>query len=424
MTVLWPAPTVSRPLDFDHRIPGSKSITNRAYILAALADSPSRLEGTLRSRDTDLMARALQSLGVGVTFEDETTVSLVPGQLRGGEVDCGLAGTVMRFVPAVAALAEGEVVFDGDPQARIRPMSTILDALRGLGARIEGDRLPFTVHGTGEIAGGEVAVDASGSSQFISGLLLAGARFRAGLSIRHTGEKVPSTPHIDMTVAMLREAGVEVTTGEKNWTVSPGPIAGRIWRIEPDLSNATPFLAAAAVTEGRVSIADWPADTTQPGDAIRGILTEMGCTVEFLPTATGQDLQVTGPKDGKLRGITRDMSDIGELAPTVAALASLAEGPSRLTGIAHLRGHETDRLAALTTEINGLGGDCTELADGLLIRPAALHGGTWRSYADHRMATAGAIVGLRTTGVEVEDITTTAKTLPGFEDMWAEMIHG
>lgn len=424
MTDLWPAPSVSRPVDFDHRIPGSKSITNRAYILAALADGPSRLEGALRSRDTDLMAKALESLGTGVTFIDDTTVEIEPNTLRGGRVECGLAGTVMRFVPAVAALADGEAVFDGDPQARVRPMSTILDALRSLGAEIEGERLPFTVRGDGEIAGGVVDVDASGSSQFVSGLLLAGARFRDGLTVRHAGDKVPSTPHIDMTVAMLREAGVTVAAGEKSWTVAPGPIAGRTWRIEPDLSNATPFLAAAAVTGGRVRIADWPAETTQPGDAIRAILQRMGCTVELLPTDEGHDLQVTGPAGGTLRGIELDMSDVGELTPTVAALAALADSESRLTGVAHLRGHETDRLAALTAEINGLGGDCTELDDGLLIRPATLHGGVWRSYADHRMATAGAIVGLRAEGVEVEDVGTTAKTLPGFEDMWKEMIDG
>ena len=423
MTQLWPAPFHPEPFTSTVVVPGSKSITNRAYVLAALASEPSTLVGALRSRDTDLMQGALEAMGVEFTAEGNT-LTATPGTLTGGTVDCGLAGTVMRFIPAVAAFAEGAVHVDGDEQARVRPVATVLDALRDAGVDVEGDALPFTVNGTGAAKGGRIEMDASKSSQFVSALLLAGARFDEGLHIVHTGKRVPSTPHIEMTVEMVRAAGVEVESSLTEWTVHPGAIKGGTWVVEPDLSNATPFLAAAAVTGGTVSVPHWPSSTNQAGDVIRAILERIGCEVRLDGDGADNTLTVTGPAPGELTGIALDMSDIGELTPTVAALATQAGTPSELTGIAHLRGHETDRLAALTAEITGLGGQCEELADGLRITPAALHGGTWHSYADHRMATAGAIIGLTTEGVEVEDIGTTAKTLPGFETMWMDMLHG
>ncbi|AWB85009.1 3-phosphoshikimate 1-carboxyvinyltransferase [Corynebacterium liangguodongii] len=418
MTQLWPAPYSATPITHTQVIPGSKSLTNRAYILAALGEGTSTISGALRSRDTDLMRQALGAMGVGFA-ESGGVVEVTPGQLGGAEVDCGLAGTVMRFVPAVAALATGEVRFDGDARARQRPIAAILTALRQLGVEITGDELPFIVHGRGAVRGGDVEIDASGSSQFVSGLLLAAARFDRGGSITHTGATLPSLPHIEMTLAMLAEAGVVVESSGHRWHVAPQRIRARHWEIEPDLSNATPFLAAAAVTGGVVSVPGWPAVTTQPGDAIRGIVERMGCEIDI---DAEHILTVRGPSRGTLRGIRLDMSDIGELTPTVAALAACASSPSEITGIAHLRGHETDRLAALTEEINRLGGRCEESADGLRISPARLHGGTWRSYEDHRMATAGAIIGLVTKGVSVEDIGTTAKTLPGFAGMWEDMV--
>ncbi|WP_290342736.1 3-phosphoshikimate 1-carboxyvinyltransferase [Corynebacterium auris] len=422
MTDLWPAPFAPAPLTHTQPVPGSKSMTNRAFILAALADGPSRIVGALRSRDTDLMRAALAALGAGFTDEADGSIRVTPAPLHGAEIDCGLAGTVMRFVPPVAALAEGTVLFDGDEQARSRPMNTILDALRALGVEVTGDSLPFSVSGRGRVPGGAVDIDASGSSQFVSGLLLAGARFDSGLTVRHTGANLPSAPHIEMTVAMLAHAGVTVNAAENSWSVSPQPIGGRTWIIEPDLSNAAAFLAAAAVTGGVVRVPNWPAATTQPGDAIRGILRRMGCEIELHASGATHDLEVRGPQRGTLRGIRVDMGDIGELTPTVAAVAAQATEPSELTGIAHLRGHETDRLKALTEEINKLGGHCEELSDGLRIHPAPLRGGTWASYADHRMATAGAIIGLTTRDVRVENIATTAKTLPGFADMWTDMV--
>jgi 3-phosphoshikimate 1-carboxyvinyltransferase len=339
------------------------------------------------------------------------------GPHGGGDVDCGLAGTVMRFVPPAAALADGPVTFDGDPRARERPMATVLDALRALGTDVVGDRLPFTVHGAGSLPGGEVVLDASGSSQFVSGLLLSGARYDKGVTVVHDGKPVPSLPHIDMSVAMLREAGVEVDDTEANtWRVAPGPIRARDWVVEPDLSNAAVFLAAAAVTGGEVTVAGWPAGSTQPGAHVLDVLAAAGCSVE-----TGPDgVTVRGPE--RLTGIDVDLHDASELTPTVAAIAALAEGPSRITGVAHIRGHETDRLAALAAELNGLGGAVTELPDGLEIRPTTLHGGGWRAYADHRMATAGAIVGLVVAGVEIDDVECTSKTMPGFADRWTAML--
>lgn len=420
MTQPWPAPTATGPVHATVTVPGSKSITNRALVLAALSDGGGTLTGALRSRDSDLMVGALRALGLTVTV-DGTSVRVEPHRGLSGpaDIDCGLAGTVMRFVPPAAAIADGEVRFDGDPRARERPMGTVLGALRALGATIDGDALPFTMRGTGNLPGGEVTIDASASSQFVSGLLLAGARYDRGLTVHHDGKPVPSLPHIDMTVAMLREAGVEVDDAEPNtWRVAPGPVGAREWAVEPDLSNATPFLAAAAVTGGTVTVTGWPANTTQPGDTIGHIAERMGATV----TRDARGLTVTGPD--RLTGIDIDLRDVGELTPTVAAMAALAGGPSVLRGIAHLRGHETDRLAALVAEINGLGGAATETDDGLAIRPATLRGGRWRAYEDHRMATAGAIVGLAVPGVEVDDIATTAKTLPDFPSMWTRMLEG
>jgi 3-phosphoshikimate 1-carboxyvinyltransferase len=418
MTQPWLAPTATGPVRTVVAVPGSKSITNRALLLAALADAPSLLHRPLRSRDTDLMAAALRALGVDVAEAPGGDWLVTPQALRGPTaISCGLAGTVMRFVPPAAAIAEGEIAFDGDEQARKRPMDTVLNALRALGADITGDTLPFTVHGTGALAGGTVTIDASASSQFVSGLLLSGARYTDGVTVHHDGKPVPSMPHIEMTVDMLRGAGVEVDDTEPNtWRVAPGPIAGRDWDIEPDLSNATPFLAAAAVTGGAVTVTGWPATTTQPGDGIRAVLAEMGATV----TLDERGLTVAG--GDTLSGVDVDLHDIGELTPTIAALTVFADGPSRLRGIAHLRGHETDRLAALVSEIRAIGGEAEETEDGLTVRPRPLHGGPWRAYADHRMATAGAIIGLVVPGIEVDDIATTSKTLPDFPGMWRRML--
>lgn len=415
----WNAPVATAPISATVTVPGSKSITNRAFVLAALADGPSTLRGVLRSRDTDLMADALRAMGTEVTADatDPTTVRVVPHPLTGGHVDCGLAGTVMRFIPPLAALADGAVTVDGDEQMRSRPVDVILAALTDLGVVIDGGALPFTIDGGGSARGGAVTIDASASSQFVSGLLLSAARYDDGVTVHHVGKPVPSQPHIEMTLDMVRSAGVVVDDSEPNtWRVEPGAIRAVDRQIEPDLSNAAAFLAAAAATGGSVSVPSWPKDTTQPGAQIVDLLVAMGATA----THTDSVLTVTGPQT--LRGLTADLHDVGELTPTVAALCALAETESVLSGIAHLRGHETDRLVALRTEINRLGGRCTETADGLHIVPAPLSAGTWHAYADHRMATAGAIIGLRIPGVAVDDIDTTAKTLPDFPAMWRAVV--
>lgn len=428
----WNAPVAGTPVDAVVPVPGSKSLTNRALVLAALADAPARLSGTLRSRDTDLMIGALTALGTriegptGPPTPGDTELVVTPGSLHGADVECGLAGTVMRFVPPLAALATGTSTFDGDPAARVRPQATVLDALRALGADVTGDSLPFSVAGTGSLRGGRVEMDASASSQFVSGLLLSAARFDDGVELIHVGgASVPSGPHIEMTLEMLRESGVAVEhPSASSWHVAPGPISAVDRVVEPDLSNATPFLAAAAVTGGSVRVPRWPVSTTQPGDAIRGILRDMGASVT-LETADGAEhgtLVVVGPD--RLSPVEADLSAIGELTPTIAALCALADGPSRLTGIAHLRGHETDRLAALAAELGAVGCGVTELDDGLEIIPGPLRGAPWRAYADHRMATAGAIIGLVVPGVEVDDIDSTAKTMPGFTSMWTAMLAG
>jgi len=421
MTQPWPTPSVTQPVRATVPVPGSKSITNRALLLAALADGPSAVHLPLRSRDTQLMAAALRSLGVRIADGRQGSWEVTPGALRGdADLDCGLAGTVMRFVPPAAALADGDVRFDGDEQARVRPIAPLLNGLRGLGVDIDGDGLPFRVRGAGKVAGGAVDIDASASSQFVSGLLLAGPSFTDGLTVHHVGSSLPSAPHIAMTVAMLRQAGVDVDDATPNsWQVRPGPVAARHWQIEPDLSNAVPFIAAAVVSAGTVRITGWPAAGIQPADAILSILAQLNCVVK----QGDSYLEVQGPQS--YPGVDVDLRDVGELTPSVAVLAALAApgSVSRLSGIAHLRGHETDRLAALSSEINRLGGDCRETADGLEITATALHADTWQSYADHRMATAGAIVGLRVDGVRVDDIETTAKTLPNFPTMWADMLR-
>jgi 3-phosphoshikimate 1-carboxyvinyltransferase len=421
----WTAPYATTPVHATVTVPGSKSQTNRALVLAGLAaaqgQGTSTISGALRSRDTDLMIGALSALGLRVDGTgSELTVSgrIAPGP--NARVDCGLAGTVLRFVPPLAALADSVVEFDGDEQARARPIAPLLDALRVLGVRIDGTGLPFRVEGRGSVAGGRVAIDASGSSQFVSGLLLSAASFTDGLTVQHTGSALPSAPHIAMTIVMLRQAGVDVDDSVPNrWRVRAGAVAARHWEIEPDLTNAVPFLAAAVVTGGTVRITGWPATSVQPADNILSVLGKLNAVV----TQTDSFLEVRGSAD--YDGFDVDLRAVGELAPSVAALAALATpgSVSRLSGIAHLRGHETDRLAALSAEINRLGGDCQETPDGLLITATPLRPGIWRAYADHRMAMAGAIVGLRAAGVRVDDIGTTGKTLPEFPQLWARMLE-
>ncbi|GGF26108.1 3-phosphoshikimate 1-carboxyvinyltransferase [Subtercola lobariae] len=425
----WAAPRAHQPLHATVSLPGSKSLTNRELVLSALADAPSRLRSPLHSRDTTLMVEALRSLGVSIEptpgtglFGPDWLITPAPELLGSTTIDCGLAGTVMRFLPPVAALALGPIVFDGDEGARKRPMATTISSLRALGVDINADgrsNLPFTVYGSGSVDGGAITIDASSSSQFVSGLLLAAARFEHGLHLTHEGERLPSLPHIEMTIAALAARGVAVATPSPGeWMIEPSPIAALDISIEPDLSNAAPFLAAALVAGGSVSISGWPGSTTQVGDDLLELLPLFGAEV----TREGDRVTVTG--GSSIRGIELDLTTGGELAPALVAIAALADSPSTITGIGHIRHHETDRLAALATEINRLGGSVTELDDGLYIEPRPLHGGVWQTYHDHRMAHAGAIIGLAIDDVIVENIATTAKTLPEFAALWQQMVSG
>ena len=426
----WPALfRGAQPVEAFVVIPGSKSVTNRALILAAQADSPSILRRPLVSRDSELMVAGLRALGVGIEEKNVTTNGveelqwiITPAPLRGGvKIDVGNAGTVMRFLPPLAALATGDVSFDGDPRSYERPLGPVIKALEELGISIEHDgrySLPLKLHGTGKIPGGALTIDASASSQFLSALLLVAPSFENGIVATHKGGQLPSMPHIEMTVDMLRSFGahVEVDTAAQSWSVKAGKLHGQDLVIEPDLSNAAPFLSLAMVCGGSVTIADWPKTTTQPGDQLRSIFTQMGAKVSM----DERGLTLSGT--GVIHGIDIDLHDVGELTPSIAAVAALADSPSHLRGIAHLRLHETDRLAALTREINALGGDVVEEESALHITPAPLHGGVFHTYDDHRLATAGAVLGLVVPGIEVENIATTRKTLPDFPGLWSSLL--
>ena len=414
---LWAAPLAKSAISAQISIPGSKSLTNRELVLSALASGPSEILNPLDSRDSNLMIQALKQLGSEIE-STPNSLRITPRPISGpAQIDCGLAGTVMRFVPPVAALAKGEVSFDGDVAARSRPMKTTVDSLRALGVEVSGSGLPFTIHGTGEVVGGELSIDASESSQFVSGLLLVAARFKNGLTLNHTGKTLPSMPHIDMTIDTLAKRGVKVSKlSETSWRIEPGKISGRTVEIEPDLSNAGPFMAAALVAGGTVTVENWPISTPQVGNDFVSLLTLMGGQV----SRNGTGMSVTGT--GEINGIEIDLSSAGELTPVIAALAALAKSKSVISGVAHLRGHETNRLKALVDEVNSIGGRATETQDGLIVEPADLRGGLWKTYGDHRMATAGAIIGLRVPGIEIEDITVTSKTMPSFELLWSKML--
>jgi 3-phosphoshikimate 1-carboxyvinyltransferase len=427
---LWASPAAAGPVSARVQLPASKSITNRALVLAALSEGPAEIVNPLRARDTSLAAGALRALGTAITDTSEMAWQVTAGQPPAGaevSVDVGNAGTVMRFLPGVAALTPATVHFDGDARSRQRPVGPILAALRQLGADIDdGGRaaVPFTVHGRGGVRGGTVTLDASGTSQLVSGLLLTAPRFGEGIEIRHEGPPVPSAPHIAMTARMLRAAGADVTemssgsSGRPDaWRVRPGRLDLGTITVEPDLSNAGPFLAAALVTAGTITVPGWPADSLQAAGPILDVLARMGARYEVGPGG----LTITGT--GQIHGITADLRDVNELAPVLTAVAAMADSPSLFTGLAHTRGHETDRLAAMAKEINALGGDITELPDGLQIRPCPLRAGEpFGTYDDHRLVMAAAVLGLGVPGLQVANAQTVAKTFPGFTGVWTEML--
>ena len=430
-TGAWTAPIASVPMNATVRVPGSKSETARALVLAALSDGPSSIHGALDARDTVLMRAGLRALGVEIDDTgDSWLVTPPPGFSVGAKIDCGLAGTVMRFLPPVAALADGRTDFFGDDAASARPMAGLLSGLAGAGAQIEvggTDQssssgqvtgLPFTVVGRSDLPGGVVTIDSSASSQFVSGLLMIGARLAGGLDLRHEGGgPVPSQPNITMTINHLRERGVEVDDSQADrWIVSAGPIKAVDVTVRPDLANAAPFLAAAAVTGGRITVPDWPDATDQPGDRIQEILDLFGA--EVLRTEDGLTVQGTD----QLHAVDVDLQNASELTPVVAVLAALANHTSHIHGVAHIRGHETDRLAALATDLDAVGAGVHETDDGLRIQPKILRSNGWLTYADHRMAHAGALLGLVIDDIVIDDIGCVSKTMPDFVARWQRML--
>ena len=420
---MWSAPfRASKPISGAINIPGSKSVTNRALVLSALASSPSTLRRGLRSRDTDLMIKALSSLGVKIEIEEDLW-KITPAPLMGpAGIDVGNAGTVMKFLPPLASLAKGLISFDGDLRSHQRPLAPVIKALESLGVSIEHQgrySLPLFVNGAGYITGGEVEIDASASSQFLSSLLLVAPLMKQGLRIKNIGRSLPSKPHIEMTIAMLAQYGAVVDTSIDNqWSVEPTKLFGVDLVIEPDLSNAAVFMAAPILCGGEVIIKDWPKKTTQPGDQLRQIFSEMGGEIDFVD----QGLRVRS--SGHIRGIDIDLGDVGELTPVIAALASLADSPSYLRGIGHLRLHETDRLSALKNELTALGAEVLEEESALRINPKPMKAGVFHTYDDHRLATAGALIGLAVKGVEVENIETTRKTITDFPALWSQLLNG
>ncbi|MDR0960163.1 MAG: 3-phosphoshikimate 1-carboxyvinyltransferase [Propionibacteriaceae bacterium] len=420
----WAAPVAHGPVVGKIAVPGSKSATARALVLAALAEAPGAIRGGLTARDTTLMIAALRALGATIDDDDPLHWKVAPidQPVGGSAIDCGLAGTVARFVPPIAALAEGSTLFDGDPAARRRPVGPLLRGLEQLGSHVTPmatEFLPFSV--TGKLTGGRAVIDAGASSQFVSGLLLTAPRFPAGLDLAHKGSAVPSRPHITMTIDALAARGVSVeeSDGGTRWQVAPGSIGALDEVIEPDLTTAAVFLAAALVAGGEVTVPGWPAASAQPGLLVPDLLDRFGATSARGPA--GLTTRGTGEVSG---GGEIDLHEASELTCVVAALAALAEGPTRIRGVAHIRGHETDRLAALREEITALGGRCEETDDGLAISPARLHGGVFRTWGDHRMAHAGALIGLRVPGIVLDDVAVTAKTMPLFPPAWSTLVAG
>ncbi|HXB51015.1 MAG TPA: 3-phosphoshikimate 1-carboxyvinyltransferase [Streptosporangiaceae bacterium] len=433
----WQAPAAMTAVRASIRLPGSKSITNRALILAALADGPTTITGPLRARDTDLMAGAVTALGAsiddpGTVQAGKPTWTVTPGRASGAiTVDVGNAGTVLRFVPPAAGLVTGDVQFSGDPRAAQRPVGELLAGLRQAGVEVDdGGRgaVPFVVRGGGRVRGGAITLDASSSSQLVSGLMLAAPRFEQGIQITHNGTRIPSAPHIAMTTAMLSAAGADVESWSSgngtfpapdSWRVRPGRLSPGTIVVEPDLSNAAPFLASALVTGGTITIPGWPAVSLQAASQILDVLQQMGATCQ----ATNDGMRITGT--GRIRGISADLRDISELAPVLTALAALADGPSEFTGIGHMRLHESDRLAVLAAEIGALGGQVAELPDGLRVVPRPLRAGPdpFDSHDDHRMVMAAAVLGLAVPGLRVRNASTVAKTFPAFLTLWQQMLE-
>lgn len=407
---------LNRPVDADVAVPGSKSITNRALLLAALVNGESVLENALFSEDSHWFSESLRRMGI-VVWEDAAhatmTVRGEGGTFPEKTADCfvGNSGTTARFMVAAAALGRGDYRFDGVPRMRQRPIAPLLDALRPLGTRFsfeaDADCFPLIVHGEG-LRGGETTLDAAASSQYLTGLLMAAPYAEGDVTIRLAGELV-SEPYIDMTIRMMAQFGVQVSMGKGVFmTRTGGRYRAQRYIIEPDASNATYFFAAAALCGGRVRVPNLPALSLQGDVGFVDVLAQMGCAV----TKTAEYIEVQGT--GTLHGVDVDMNAISDTAQTLAAIAPFADSPVRIRNIGHIRHKETDRIHAAVNELKRLGVDAEEFSDGLIIQPSVVHPAEVQTYDDHRMAMAFSVIGLRAEGITIANPECTAKTFPDF----------
>jgi 3-phosphoshikimate 1-carboxyvinyltransferase len=405
---------LERPPDATIRVPGSKSVTNRALIIAALAEGPSWILNPLFSDDSYWLMNALVRLGIDVRADGERGEVYVSGQsgelyASGVDLFVGNAGTVARFLPPVLALGKGPYTVDGAPRMRERPVADLVNAMRQLGAEVEygGEvaKFPLTIRGGG-IPGGEARVSASKSSQFVSGLLMAAPYAEAPVTLHPEGRK--EWPYVSITVALMRAFGVEVVEANGRFTVAPDLYSSRKYEVEPDASGASYFMAAAAVTGGRVRIPGLGSSSPQGDLRFAGVLRDMGCRVEIAPHST----EVIGPD--RLQGVEVDMNAFSDTMITLSAIAPFATTPTTITNVAHTRLQETDRLSAVASELNRLGIKTQTTSSSIRIIPDQIRPGVVRTYGDHRMAMAFAITGLVASGIRIGDPGCVTKTFPGY----------
>jgi 3-phosphoshikimate 1-carboxyvinyltransferase len=409
---------VAGPLDATVTVPGSKSLTNRALVAAALADGTSEIVRPLEADDTDAMAACLAALGVVIRRQPDRWIvegreRPAPGPAR---LDAHLSGTTARFIAPVVALGEGAYTLDGGPSLRTRPMAPMLDALRSLGAQIVGHgepgHLPVTIT-AGGLFGGTIRVRADLSSQFVSGLLLAAPRAKSDLVIEVEGDVV-SRPFLDLTVRVMHAFGAPVETDAGRFAVPAGGYRPAEYRVEPDASSASYFFAAAAICGGRVTVEGLGSGTTQGDARFADVLASMGAIVERTATST----TVVG---GPLVGVDVDLAEMGDVALTLAAVAVFADGPTRVRGVGYIRRHETDRIAAVVKELGRCGVRAEETEDGFIVHPGTPHGAEIHTYDDHRVAMSFALLGLRVPGIRITDAACVGKTFPGFWDVLASL---
>ena len=426
-------PVCPHPIVGSIRPPGSKSITNRALVCAALARGESLLTGVLDSQDTRVMAAGLAALGIGVIADwsrGEVRVAGAGGTVPAAEatLDCAASGTTSRFLSAVCAIGHGTYRLDGTPRMRKRPIGDLLEALQSLGvdasAESPGGCPPVVIRSRG-LQGGAASVRGSTSSQFASGLAMVAPCTSQGMQIQFAGTLV-SLPYLDMTRRVMEAFGADCSPeGDRGWRIAPSGYQGRDYAIEPDASAASYFLAAAAITGGSVRVEGLSRRSMQGDVGFADALGRMGCTVAW-NEGPEESITVTGRA---VRGIDIDMNAISDTVPTLAVVALFADGPTTIRNVAHIRDKETDRIGDLTCELRRLGATVEEHADGFTIAPVAhtgaespgpggagLHGATVKTYDDHRMAMSLALVGLRVPGVLVADPTCVGKTFPDYWD--------